>query len=464
MPPFIIVLFLLGLFFITGAGQERLREAGDRLQHSAAREHSIDELQVSVSRAVASLRGYLLTGDNQYLARYDTARGEIEPRLENLRLSLADSGDDAAAVRNLQVLVGKRLADLGMIRTIQQRQGAPAAMALVKTSVGTDAGLAITDQLDVLRQRESIEHVNAVQHWRTSLTLSRWIAIIGTIISMILVTIAARLIYMDFRRRNLLTADLKDQNDRLEREVSERTQELVALSTHLQNVAEREKASLARELHDELGGLLVGARMDISWAEQQLSASDPDMQLRLNRVQQNLAAGVDLKRRIIEELRPTLLDNVGLTAALRWQLKETCGHAGLKCLESYPEVEPPITAEAAIALFRIAQEAFLNIVKHSGATAVDVSLDFDTEALLLRIADDGKGIPAARFTAVDSHGLASMRHRVRAMSGRLDVRSPRSGGTLLVVQVPMIPAVRGAAEVPPTLGLENVSTSTALRR
>jgi signal transduction histidine kinase len=463
MPPFIIVLFLLALFFITGAGQERLREAGERLQQSAAREHNIDELQVAVSRAVASLRGYLLTEDDQYLARYETARGEIEPRLDSLRLSLADSGEDAAAVRNLQVLVGKRLADLGMIRTIRQRQDATAALALVKASVGTEAGLAISDRLDTLRQRESIEHVNAVQHWRSSLTLSRWIAIIGTIISMVLVTIAARLIYMDFKRRTLLTAELKDQNDRLEREVSERTQELVALSTHLQNLAEREKASLARELHDELGGLLVGARMDISWAEQHLSASDPDMQLRLSRVQQNLAAGVDLKRRIIEELRPTLLDNVGLTAALRWQLKETCRQAGLSCVESYPQEEPPISAEASIALFRIAQEAFLNIVKHSGARMVDVSLDFDSETLLLRIADDGKGIPIARFTAVDSHGLASMRHRVRALRGRLDVRTPRGGGTLLVVQVPMTPAVQTLPETPAVTEPDHIVKSRALR-
>jgi signal transduction histidine kinase len=223
--------------------------------------------------------------------------------------------------------------------------------------------------------------------------------------------------------------------------VADRTRELVELSTHLQSVSEREKASLARELHDELGGLLVGARMDISWVEQHLAKNDPDMKQRLNRVQQNLSSGVDLKRRIIEELRPTLLDNVGLSAALRWQLKETCRNAGLKCIESYPEEELKFNAEASIALFRIAQEAFTNILKHSEATTVDVSLDLDDETLMMRIADNGKGIPAGRFTAIASHGLASMRHRVRALGGRLDVRSPSSGGTTLLVQVPVANAV-----------------------
>ncbi len=237
----------------------------------------------------------------------------------------------------------------------------------------------------------------------------------GTIINMLLVGVATRLVYLDIRRRAALNAELRDQKLKLEHEVEERTRELVELSTHLQNVSEREKASLARELHDELGGLLVGARMDISWAEQHLTKNDPDLKLRLNRVQQNLAAGVDLKRRIIEELRPTLLDNVGLFAALRWQMKETCGGAGLKCSESYPDEEPRFKSEASIALFRIAQEAFSNILKHSQAKAADISLDMDDETLLLRIADDGVGMPAERFTAIGSHGLASMRHRVRAL-------------------------------------------------
>src|SRR6202012_694027 len=195
----------------------------------------------------------------------------------------------------------------------------------------SDTGVIIGDILDRLRDREGVEHAAAAAHWESSLSLSRWITLTGTLLNMILVAVATRLVYLDMRRRATLTAELRDQKLQLEREVEARTRELVELSTHLQNVAEREKASLARELHDELGGLLVGARMDISWAEQHLTAGVVDMKQRLNRVQQNLSGGIDLKRRIIEELRPTLLDNVGFIAALRWQLKESCARAGFKC-------------------------------------------------------------------------------------------------------------------------------------
>jgi len=449
VPPFLIIGFLTILFFLTGAGLERLQEASERLQISAMREHAIEELHLAVARSVASQRGFLLTGDEKYLESYRKKIAEVEPRLERLRLAFDGSDADTPDVRNLHVLVGKRIADLATTTAVQQLQGASAAIALVKTSVGADTGEAITDILEQMRGRESAEHGAAEDHWSKSLLLSRWVTMAGTIFNMLLVGVAARLVYVDMHRRTLQTAELRDQKQKLEVEAEERNHELVELSTHLQNVAEREKAALARELHDELGGLLVGARMDISWAEQHLPNMDPDVKIRLHRVQQNLSAGVDLKRRIIEELRPTLLDNVGVFAALRWQLKETCGNAGLDCVASFPEEEPRFTSEAAIALFRIAQEAFTNILKHSAAKSMDITLEIDGDAIVMQITDDGKGVPASRLNAIGSHGLASMRHRVRALGGRLDVRSPASGGTAILVRVPRVNALQGVAESEP---------------
>ena len=442
VPPILIIGFLAALFFLTGAGQARLQQASERLQKSAVREHVIDELQSSLTRSVATQRGFLLTGERKFLKSHDSLVAEVEPRLETLRLAYAGFDASLADVHSLHLLIGKRLADLAMLVAIQKSQGTAAAVALVRTNVGADTGEAINDTLDQIRARETREHDQAEANWSRSLTLSRWLTAAGTIFNLLLVGVATRLVYMDMRRRTLQTAQLRDRKLQLEREAEERNQELIELSTHLQSVAEREKASLARELHDELGGLLVGARMDISWAEQQLGATHPDLQQRLHRVQQNLAAGVDLKRRIIEELRPTLLDNVGLFAALRWQMKETCGSAGLKCIESYPDEEPDFTSEAAIALFRIAQEAFTNVLKHAAAKSVDISLEVDADAIVMQISDDGNGIPAARLTAIGSHGLASMRHRVRALGGRLDIRSPASQGTVLLVRIPAANALR----------------------
>ncbi len=122
--------------------------------------------------------------------------------------------------------------------------------------------------------------------------MSLSLATIAVITNVVLLVIAAGLVYQYLHRRSAQTEELRLQKLALEHEVEDRTRELVELSTHLQSLAEREKASLARELHDELGGLLVGARMDISWTEQHLNSPEADIRQRLNRVQQNLAAGI----------------------------------------------------------------------------------------------------------------------------------------------------------------------------
>jgi signal transduction histidine kinase len=441
VPPFLIVFFLTALFFLTGAGQSRLQEASERLQMSTERGRAIGEVEGALYKAQSGQRGYLLTGDPQYLAPYKEALAEIDARLERLRLAYNESESGLNSVTALQSLVGRGFGDLAATVALQDSQGPSRATALVKTNVGAEISKVTKGVIGRMRAAEALEHSAAADHWTSSLRLSRWITLIGTVFNMLLVGIASRLVYMDMRRRTLQTAELRDQKLQLEREVEERTRELVELSTHLQSVAEHEKANLARELHDELGGLLVGARMDISWAEQHLASADSSLKQRLNRVQQTLAAGVDIKRRIIEELRPTLLDNVGLFAALQWQLKETCGRAGLKCTENYPHEEPQFTSEASIALFRIAQEGFSNILKHSSARAVDINLDIDCDTTTMRITDDGKGIPAERFRASGSHGLVSIRHRIQALGGKFDVSTPASGGTILTVRIPVARAL-----------------------
>ena len=239
------------------------------------------------------------------------------------------------------------------------------------------------------------------------------------------------------RRRARQATDLRDQKLELEHQVDERTRELTALSTHLQGVSELEKSALSRELHDELGGLLVAARMDLSWLQQRLPTSDPGIEQRFKRIHDSLSAGVDLKRRVVEELRPTLLDNMGLFAALRWQFKETCRRAGLKCTESIPESEPKFNPDAAIGVFRIAQEALTNILKHAEAKSADLAIGIEGDTFVLRVADDGKGIPPNRLQTITSHGLASMRHRITALGGSWDVRNAGGGGTVVTAMIPL---------------------------
>jgi signal transduction histidine kinase len=135
------------------------------------------------------------------------------------------------------------------------------------------------------------------------------------------------------------------------------------------------------------------------------------------------------------------LTSVGESRLQRASVKESCANAGLRCIESYPDEDTVFTSKASIALFRIAQEAFTNVIKHAAATTVRVTLQVDRDQVVLRIADDGRGIPEGRFKATGAHGLVSMRHRILALAGQLDIESPPQGGTVLTAQVPATNAV-----------------------
>jgi signal transduction histidine kinase len=168
-----------------------------------------------------------------------------------------------------------------------------------------------------------------------------------------------------------------------------------------------------------------------------MPTSDPAIEQRFKRIHDSLSAGVDLKRRVVEELRPTLLDNMGLFAALRWQFKESCRRTGLRCTETIPDIEMKFTPDAAIGVFRIAQEALTNILKHAEAKSADLALSIVSDTFTMRITDDGKGIPAARLGISTSHGLASMRHRIAGLGGIWDIRTPATGGTVVTARIPM---------------------------
>jgi protein-histidine pros-kinase len=182
--------------------------------------------------------------------------------------------------------------------------------------------------------------------------------------------------------------------------------------------------------------------MDVTWLQQNPPHDLAEYRARLERIRTALDQGIDLKRRVVEELRPTLLDTMGLVAALRWQIEETCGRAGLACRQSFPETEPAFTRAGAITLFRVAQEALTNIIKHARAKEVGVALEFTAHHALLTIADDGAGSTAEALSRPKAHGVAGMRHRVHVLGGRLDITTTPGAGTRIRVQVPLASVVQ----------------------
>jgi signal transduction histidine kinase len=436
LPPVLLIGFLIGLFFLAAAGQSRLNATSERVHRSELRQQALNEFAGLLADAESAQRGYLLTGESAYLLPYRTAAAQVAGALDRLHEAYGSDDNDSEFLQ-LRLLTGKKLGDLEDGVALYKKRGITPAVSVL----GTDAGKRTMDELlnivGNMRHEEAAELDAATAQWQRDFRWSRWVSAAGAVLNIGLVLLAVRLVYSDMRRRARQAIDLRDQKLELELQVDARTRELTALSTHLQGVSEQEKSALSRELHDELGGLLVAARMDLSWLQQRMPTADPAIEQRFKRIHESLSAGVDLKRRVVEELRPTLLDNMGLFAALRWQFKETCRRNGLRCTEAIPDVEPKFSPDAAIGVFRVAQEALTNILKHAEAKSADLSIVIEGDTFTLRISDDGKGIPSHRFAMSTSHGLASMRHRVVALGGTWQMRNAGGGGTIVTASIPV---------------------------
>jgi signal transduction histidine kinase len=217
--------------------------------------------------------------------------------------------------------------------------------------------------------------------------------------------------------------------------VEDRTRELSALSNHLQALSEREKSELARKLHDELGGLLTAAKMDLSWLQSRLEGAA--IQERLAQLGSVLDEAMDLKRRVVEDLRPSLLDHFGLPTALRAYVESTCAKAGLASQIVIEHACEAMSKDTTIALFRVVQEGLSNIIRHAQAKTVKLELSGDDGHCIVTLTDDGQGFDARSPRIRWSHGLMGMRQRAEAFGGRLDIESQVGGGTRVRVEIPI---------------------------
>ena len=438
LPPLLLIAFLAGLFLLAIEGQSRLERANIRVQNSDLREQRLSAYMNLMLDAETAHRGYLITANENDLLPYRRAVSHIEPVLNDIRDGYANDAQVLPLMRELRLTTGKKLGEMETGLDLARARGTAAAIELMRTGSGQRYMDDVRRIIGIMREHETAERAAATGHWRTDLTLARWMTGAGALFNLILLLVAARLVLLDMRRRSQQAAELLRQKSQLEDQVAARTQELAALSTHLQEISEQEKYALSRELHDELGGLLVSARMDLSWLERKLPSEDPATRQRFKRIQESLTAGVNLKRRVVEELRPTLLDNMGLFSALRWQVKESCARSGLKCNERYPEEELQLLPQAAIAIFRTVQEALTNVLKHAGATSIDIAVEVIGSELVLQLSDDGRGLSADRLKSPGSHGLAAMRHRIESLGGRFSLGNlGGSGGALICARVPL---------------------------
>jgi len=211
------------------------------------------------------------------------------------------------------------------------------------------------------------------------------------------------------------------------------------LTAHLQTVREEEKANLAREIHDDLGGTLTALKMEIYRLAREIPESGKSKSLldRIASMSQLLDSAVNVTRRVITGLRPAILDDLGLLAALEWQAVQFNKRTGIECRVNCIEDKGKLDKQRSIVLFRIFQEALTNILRHSGASRVEAEFHHSDDKVALSIRDNGCGVPANHTIAPTSFGIRGMTERVEQLGGNIKFDSPPGGGFIITVVLPL---------------------------
>lgn len=228
--------------------------------------------------------------------------------------------------------------------------------------------------------------------------------------------------------------------------------QLRALANRLLCVREEERARIAREIHDELGHNLTGLKLDLTWVGRQIDHVNDtvrgELDAKLNDMRRLLDDTVGQVRRLASELRPGILDHLGVEAALEWESGEFEKRTGVACLFRQEGDELAVPEPMAIAIYRVFQELLTNVARHSGADSVTVTLANRRQEIILDVCDDGRGITVEQIQSQRSLGLLGIRERVRALGGSVEIDSDSGAGTRVIVRIPKAPESGGTDHEP----------------
>ena len=427
------VLAAVVLISINEAGFRLSTEAATRIEESQTTRAAVNQLLQQMLDAETGQRGYLLTGDPKYLEPYDAATADLNQTLDSLRRHYTPYPEEMTEFALLSRSVSRKLAEMDLSVRMRKQGNEEAWKFVLTTDVGMDQMNAIRSQVVKLVHASDSKTRAAQAQITRSLQLSR--------IGIALMALAGLLaFYMYLRQtRALLDAGRREQEalqrerDQLDKEVRDRTATLAELATHLQQVREDERGHLARELHDELGALLTAAKLDVARIKSRLGVISPEAAERMQHLIETLNSGIALKRRIVEDLRPSSLSHLGLVASLEILAREFEDRSGLSIITDLETVE--IGGSAQLTVYRLVQESLTNMGKYAEAKQAEISLhDFDGY-ITVEVRDDGAGFDTTQIKG-SSHGLAGMRHRVEAAGGRLTVVSSPGQGTRISAVLP----------------------------
>lgn len=382
-----------------------------------------DNILSAVLNAESGQRGYLLTGSPEYLGPYKTAVAEIPGLLAALEQDSTGNPESERLTRDLGSMVLAKLTELGETIQLRSQGDWDGAMRMVRSNQGRNIMGRIKSLSKQLRDNyfavvnTQSRRLERYSFWGLILEIS-----VGTLTLLLLCAVTLQL-SQSFAEEERLIGEIRDKELRYK-----------MLAARIQAAREDERTALARDIHDDLGQALTGIKIDLAMLSRQLNARQSEAAAaRLDSSLMAVDAAIQSLRRFSKELRPAVLDQVGLGAALRAQGREFASRTGIQVELDIPDMLFPLTTEQRTALFRIAQEALTNVARHARAQCVRLSLGETNRDIRLIIEDDGIGIAQRPAGQRISLGLLGMEERAQLVGATLKLSTERGRGTTVAV-------------------------------
>ena len=405
----------------------------DQLETYAVARTNLRDVQLDLLEAESGQRGYLLTGQLSYLRPYQDAIEKIDASLKRLDRYYSDEASSQKLLQRLHEHAQIKLVETARTIALHDKGEREAAIELVQRNAGQDSMDVIREVTAQLLSSETQRIGRVRSDLYNSLLLSRlgWAAL--SLVSLSALFLFLRQNFALKQKQLELQQVLQTESSRLALLVTASTAELIDLNQHLQTAREDERHRLARNLHDELGALLTAAKLDVARIKRRLLNQPTETTERLSHLDSVLNSSIALGRGIIEDLRPSTLSNLGLTATLQILLRDFSERSGVKVISTLEVVE--LTHAAELVVYRMVQEGITNISKYAAAKTVWVSMSAVGGTAHISVRDDGVGFDT-KAGAKSAYGLVGMHYRVAAARGQLTVASEPGVGTTLSLNLP----------------------------
>jgi signal transduction histidine kinase len=410
---------------INEIGHARATQTLQTLSERFERRLIVTRLWRQMLEAESGQRGFLLTGRDSYLQPYRAALLEMEDSMRRLQSLHLDERQLAPQILSIEETTRQKMAELATTIELYLDGRDEQWHELMLSDIGRE-------KMDELRH--AIRQVIDDETRRIAAGGAEAFGALGrnrlaintlTLLALLALALFLRNVQRLDRAQAAHELALHTERDRLEATVIHRTAELTELTRHLQSAREDERSRLARELHDELGALLTAAKLESARLKRALGPMPPEAADRLLQLNRTLDMGIALKRRIIEDLRPSSLNNLGLAAALEILAREAAQRSEIAV---HTELQPvALDEDAQMTVYRLVQESLTNIAKYARASEVTISLSQQAGQVQVGVRDDGNGFDTAAVRP-SAHGLLGMRYRVEAEGGRLQVDSAPGQG------------------------------------